>query len=237
MNRTPVIIACWFLLCVPAGGLVGDATIAEWTLARPTVMVFGSRGMCSGVVLTQDLVLTAAHCAAASGDSKIVGLIADKPYRFADVTEVAAHPQYTGEAGRTADLALLKLSKPLPSRFAPAFLSMRPVVVGERLIVVGYGRAEKDDNKTAGTPRMAMLTVSNQSATLLTLIDRGYNGKISGCYGDSGAPAFTTRGGVPALAGVVSGGSCGVLTYVIPFATYRDWIRETARNLGSALDP
>jgi secreted trypsin-like serine protease len=181
-------------------------------------------------------VLTAAHCTAASGEIKIAEFNAAKLYRVADVTEVAAHPQYTGREWPAPDLALLKLSKPLPSRLAPAFLSMRPVVVGERLIVVGYGLAAKDDTKTAGTPRMAMLTVTQQSATLLTLVDR-LSHKIGGCLGDSGAPVFATRGGVPALAGIVSRSNhCGGLTYVIPFATYGDWIKETARNLRSALN-
>jgi len=142
-------------------------------------------------------VLTAAHCAAASGETKIAELNAAKLYGLADVTEAAAQPQYTGREWPAPDLALSKLSQSLPR--APVFLTMRPVVVGERLIIVGYGIAERDDSRTVGTPRMAMLTVSQQSAAVLTLVDRLSNGKIGGCLGDAGAPAFAMRGGVPAL--------------------------------------
>jgi len=140
-------------------------------------------------------VLTAAHCAAASGETKIAELNAAKLYGLADVTEAAAQPQYTGREWPAPDLALSKLSQSLPR--APVFLTMRPVVVGERLIIVGYGIAERDDSRTVGTPRMAMLTVSPQSAAVLTLVDR--LSKIGGCLGDSGAPALAMRGGVPAL--------------------------------------
>src|SRR5262245_9663656 len=108
----------------PAGALVGDAAPAEWTMARPTVMVYmpERRGACSGVVLAQDLVLTAAHCVG-SADFKaggfIAGYIAGGLFRLANVAEVATHPKYS-EAARETDLALLKLSAPLTTTFAPA---------------------------------------------------------------------------------------------------------------------
>ena len=139
-------------------------------------------------------------------------------------------------ASPTADLALLKLSKQLPTGLAPAFLGTRAVAVSDRLIVIGYGVATQGDNKSAGTPRMATLTVTAHSDNLITLRDAG-SGNISGCTGDSGAPAFAMRGGVPALVGVVSRGHCGDSSLVIPFARYRDWIFETARRFGSPLDP
>jgi hypothetical protein len=37
--------------------------------------------------------------------------------------------------------------------------------------------------------------------------------------------------------GVVSKGYCDTFTLVIPLAPYRDWMLETARRLGSSLDP
>jgi hypothetical protein len=70
----------------------------------------------------------------------------------------------------------------------------------------------------------------------LMIADRG--GKISGCNGDSGAPAFTMRGGFAAVAGVLSGSNrdCGGITYIIPTVTYLGWITDTARNWGVAID-
>jgi hypothetical protein len=195
-------------------------------------MVFRPDGPCSGVVVAQDLVLTAAHCVVATSRFKIVGHLAAVPYHLADVTEVALHPQFSWPA---ADLALLKLSKELPTGFAPAFLDKRSVVLGDRLIVVGYGVSTQGDANTAGRPRMATFVVTNTSDNLLTLRDAA-GGALSICGGDSGAPAFIIRGGVPALAGVVSGGICADYSFVTPFSPYREWVWGTARRLGSPLD-
>ena len=45
----------------PAAALVG-ADLADLSLQRYTVSVASSKGKCTGVVLAQDIVLTAAHC-------------------------------------------------------------------------------------------------------------------------------------------------------------------------------
>jgi hypothetical protein len=236
MNRTTAIVICWSWLCWPASALVGDAPTAEWTIRRPAVMVHGARSRCSGVVITQDLVLSAAHCVVISERYNIFGHIGATPIRLADVTAIVPHPQFNREVKPgIADLSLLKLSKPLPSEFAPAFFDVRPVAVGDRMIVVGYGIAAGKDKKSFGTPRMATLTVLDRTATLLMLRDQTSN-SIGSCFGDSGGPAFSIRGGVPALAGVVSAGDCDSVSIVIPSSPYRDWITETARKLGSALD-
>lgn len=236
--RGPALAFAMLLFAVArAAALVGDAASAEWTIARPAVMVYSSDGRCSGVVLAQDLVLTAAHCVAATTTNfKIVGHLAAVLYQLADVTDIGAHPEFSTAVWPTPDLALLKLSKPLPTGFAPAFLSTRPIAVDDRLIVVGYGVATQGDRQSGGTPRMATLIVTDRSDKLVTLRDASA-GAISGCSGDSGAPVFAIRAGVPALVGVVSRGHCRTFTEVIPLAPYRDWMLETARRFGSPLDP
>ena len=110
----------------------------------------------------------------------------------------------------------------LPPHPAPVFLNTQPVAEGESLFIVGYGNGAKDEKKVYSTPRMAMLAVSERSAGLLALIDPDHSGlvmadrggKIGGCDGDSGAPAFTIRAGIAALARVLaaSQGDCGGVT-------------------------
>jgi secreted trypsin-like serine protease len=236
------VAACWLLLCVPVRSIVGGVPVADRLLARHTVLLFNRHGMCSGVVLAPDLVLTAAHCALELGKG---GRIAGKP--VIDVTDIAVHPQYAhGTRSVTPDIALLKLARPLPPQLVPATLGARPVAEGENLFIVGFGKAERDEKRVSFTPRMAMLAVADRSAGLLTLTDPGHSGlmiadrggKISGCNGDSGAPAFTMRGGIAAVAGILSGSNhdCGGITYIIPTVTYLGWIRDTARNWGAAVD-
>jgi secreted trypsin-like serine protease len=231
--------------CPPARSIVGGVPMADRLLARHTVLWFNRHGMCSGVVLAPDLVLTAAHCAVELGKG---GRIAVKP--AVDVADVAVHPQYVHDGHRARsvmpDIALLKLARPLPPELVPAMLNPRPVAEGENLFIVGFGKAERDEKKVSFTARMAMLAVAERSADLLTLIDPDHvglmiadrGGKISGCNGDSGAPAFTMRGGAAAVAGVLSGSNhdCGGITYIIPTVTYLGWISETARNWGIAID-
>jgi len=235
MNRTLVVIVCWLSLGAPAASLVGGVPAADPTLARYAVALFGSRSMCTGIVLTQDLVLTAAHCAADPRDRKVVGF--PKPHPLSDVTEAVVHPQFErkGQAP-VADLALLKLSKPLPLDFAPVRFNTQPVVEGERLIVLGYGQGTKTDNKIARSPRMALLKVSQQSGMLLLLTDPGYD-RSGGCHGDSGGPAFTIHASVPALAGVMASGDCSGVTVAVSLAAYLDWLKEAARHLGSEWEP
>jgi secreted trypsin-like serine protease len=67
---------------------------------------------------------------------------------------------------------------------------------------------------------------------------------LGACTGDSGAPVFVVLGDRLAVAGVVSWSTgpklsdgCGGLTGVTPLTRYREWIIETARQMGSPLRP
>ncbi len=247
MIRVAVALVFFNLSCVPAWAIAGDAAPADAVTARNVVMISSSRGTCTGAPLGQDLVLTAAHCVINASNLKILGHDASLPSTPSDVAQIARHPKFkldvpAAQQPAAPDLALLRLSKHLPTRFAPAPLTLRPVAVGDRVIVVGYGVAAHGDSKTAGTARMAMLIVVGQSGNRFSLRDQtsyGEDGGLAACSGDSGAPAFAIRGGVPALFGLVSGGSagCGGVTIVTPLGPHHDWLVETARKLGSPIGP
>lgn len=237
MRRTVAALACSFSLCAPAVAIVGDAEPADWMLIRPALMVHSSRGGCSGAVLGQDLVLTAAHCVSSEVKIRIAG----PGVGWTDIKEVVPHPQFGAEERSTADLALLKLFKPLPPALAPALLGARPVTAGDRLVVVGYGLALPGDPWTFGTARMTTLTVNRLYYKMLELTDRvgiGESAKLGSCKGDSGGPVFAVRGGAPFLVGIVRGSFyCGGPTFITPLAPHRDWIVETAQQLSSQLGP
>ena len=237
------------LLSAPALAITGNAPSAV-TRGRHEVMIVGSHGtFCTGTALARDLVLTAGHCIAADTTYKLVEFDAEHQPRLLDVRAVARHPQFHLQSllahRATADVALLQMARPLPAAVIPASLYNGPTPkLGDTLTVFGYGLAVRGDGKSGGTLRAARLAVTGHPGNLqIRLVDPATGGKRAGmgaCTGDSGAPVFAGT----ALLGVVSWstgpnltGGCGGLTGVTPLALYRSWIVETARKLGSPLEP
>src|SRR5215813_3365436 len=132
MNRTilsvtAVLLAASSLWIDRAGALVG-ADVADRTIQRYTIAIGSAKGRCTGVVLAQNIVLTAAHCIVrgekfwvggnAGGGSRVI-----PPSPLSAVDEVVPHPLFSRKDTGSPDLAILKLAKPLPDRFIPAVLS------------------------------------------------------------------------------------------------------------------
>lgn len=241
------------LMPLPAVAMVGGAPAAETMIARHVVLIVGSGGTsCTGTAIARDLVLTAAHCATPGAEYKIVEFDAARRPKLRDVASLARHPQFSMETflnhRATADVALIKLAQPLPAAFVPAAIAgpRKPVAVGERLLVAGYGLAVRGDGRSGGTVRAAALTVTGQPGTLqIRLFDpvaKNVRAGLGACTGDSGAPVFDMNGNAPAIIGVVSwstgpGNSdgCGGLTGVTPLVRYKDWVVKQARAMGSPL--
>ncbi len=235
------------LLATPALAITGHAPSALPN-GRHEVMIVGSHGtFCTGTAIARDLVLTAGHCIAADTSYKLVEFDAARRPRLLDVRDVARHPQFnlrTLLAHRaTADVALLKMARPLPQEILPAHLGRGATPkVGATLSVFGYGLAVHGNGKTGGVLRVARLTVTGHPGNLqIRLVDPATAGTRPGmgaCTGNSGAPVFEGS----ALIGVVSwstgpnmSAGCGGMTGVTPIALYRGWIEQEARRLGSPL--
>ncbi len=253
MIRILAALLCLLLAAGRATAIVGGADATDENGAgRHVVLIVGSRGnSCTGVAVARDLVLTVAHCVTAGADYRLVEFDQGHRPTLKAVTNVARHPQFNMDTllahRATADVALLKLAEPLPAAVMPAALAgNRPVTVGERLIVVGYGVAVRGDGRSGGKALIATLAVTGRPGTLqIRLADPvslGERAGLGACTGDSGAPVLEQGGDKYLVVGLVSwstgpGGSagCGGLTGVTPLTLYRDWIRETARKLGSPL--
>lgn len=235
------------LLASSATALTGNAPPATGFAARPIVMVIdGREDLCTGTALARDLVLTAAHCVARPVKYEV------KAYQNGEavpVQSIARHPRFNMAAyaasRATADVALLKLTSPLPDVVVPATLAApRRVAVGETLTIAGFGVTLAGTPHGLGVPRMAKLTVTGKPGSLqVRLVDpatRNIKNGLGGCTGDSGGPAFDGDG--PLVIGVVSWTTaardeegCGGLTGLTPLLNYRDWIVETAKKLNSPI--
>jgi secreted trypsin-like serine protease len=249
-----VILAYVFLsiLQTPALAIVGGAPGAGNGAEQSVVTIIGSRGtFCSGALIAQDLVLTAAHCVPPGADYKVI-IPGETPARLLDVKRMAAHPQFKVQAilahRASADVAMLQLAAPLPPSKAPALLGApaTPINVGARFTIAGVGVSRRGDGKTGGAIRAADLAVTGKPGTLqIRLVDPLTNNLREGlgaCTGDSGAPAFEMQSGRAIIVGVVSWSTgannsdgCGGLTGVTPLTLYRDWITQTAAKFRSPL--
>jgi hypothetical protein len=235
------------ICCAPAFAITGNAPPATGWASRPIVMVVDAHGdLCTGTALASDLVLTAAHCVARHDRTEV------KAYQTGTaipVRSVAMHPRFDLSAYNasraTADVALIKLTAPLPDVIVPAALAAaRRVKAGETLTIAGFGTVDAGTPRGLGIPREAKLTVTGQPGTLqIRLVDdatRNERPGLGGCTGDSGAPAYDGEG--PLVIGVVSWSTaardeegCGGLTGVTPLLSYRAWIIDTARKFNSPL--
>jgi hypothetical protein len=235
--------------------MVGGAQPAAGQLGRSVVMILGSYGTaCTATAIARDLLLTAAHCVQPGADYKLVGSAPEQQPVLKDIARIERDPQFDmkrllGHLA-TADVALLKLAEPLPPQIPAVRIggATEPVAVGDPLVVAGYGVTVRGDGRTGGTVRAATLVATGVPGTLqIRLFDpatKGLTPGLGACAGDSGAPAFREANGNLSIVGVVSwstgpnlSAGCGGLTGITPLQRYRAWIIDTARALGSPLEP
>ncbi|WP_375463386.1 trypsin-like serine protease [uncultured Methylobacterium sp.] len=219
---------------------VGPAEAVVGGVAAPAdgaVMVLSSQGgVCTGIVVAADAVLTAGHCAAGGLEHRVhFRGEAGEPI----LVEVAArmvHPGYDSGAiagrRRSVDLALLRTATPLPARFAPAPLSTAMPRAGESLTLSGYGADRPGDPRSTGTFRSVALPVIEPYGPSRILVWLRAAGRAGGCQGDSGGPV-SRDGGVLAVTAWI-GGACGGLTQGVLLAPQRDWLDRTLAGWGRA---
>lgn len=240
-----VSLACG--LALPAKAVVGGRDGGP--AAASTVMVLNARGgVCSAVVVSARAILTAAHCAAGGTALRIHWKDASGEPVLLPPATVSIHPQYDSKAiaarRRSIDLALLRLSDPLPGRFSPATLAAGdPPRTGAGVTLSGYGVSREGEARTTGTYRSAALGVIEpygSGRVLLWAADpegRGESPGAGACLGDSGGPLFGASGSVTAITSWSTGPKgrdCGLLTQGVLVAPQRSWLDRVLSQWGEA---
>lgn len=211
---------------------------------------------CSGTLIARDLVVTAGHCVTETDTNKPLpadSLIIDfssyydgeSPLPRASslsAKDFRLHAAYDHreieKEGIARDVALIRLSGPLPPGYRPAAFLPRSqsVSVGDSVVAAGFG--DRDFSKSS--PDFRLLTFDFQvraASTQVTLVKLAATRRGGIATGDSGGPAWLRVGSALYFWGVASGSDMeedGEATYE-NLAHYREWLESSAASMGSYL--
>ncbi|MCW5680547.1 MAG: trypsin-like serine protease [Xanthobacteraceae bacterium] len=242
MLRFLVSIAALAALVLPSRAIVGGG---EGTIARPHTVMIISRGgeVCSATAIARDIVITAAHCVARGSGYSISysgGLI--------PVSRIVVHPGFRKDSFETRkpspDLAILKLSSPLPYYIKPVRLAAdaKLPTAGTLFYIAGWGLNGEGNHGSVGTLRVAQLPSVGNTGGIMVRLSPGPGGDPRGsCEGDSGGSVYRLEDGELVLHGVIGWAlgprgrmGCGGVTGATLVGIQHRWIRETMRELSPA---
>jgi len=187
----------------------GDPSVVAVYGVRP-----GSPGglLCTGSVVAPTVVLTAAHCVAASetGLGVRFSVLTGANLSRGDgeqlaVREVHANPRWSPhnlEAGHDQGVVILSQ----PTRLRPLSLNRHPLAnstLGQLARIVGYGLADSSTQTGDGIKRQVLTRLQSMSTALIGVGTR----RRGTCNGDSGGPAFMEMGGTETIVGTTSFGN------------------------------
>jgi secreted trypsin-like serine protease len=163
---------------------------ASSPIAKLELVAEEKSGVCSGVAIADDTVLSAAHCFM-DASPNISLYLAGVSYPISSIT---IHPNFSllNETTRN-DLAIIKVSKKLRVAPLPILISTTPNN-GELVSVHGFGL---DEFAALGLLKAGWMRVHNVTSSF---INTRYTDESSEpCFGDSGGPLLSSNLENPAL--------------------------------------
>lgn len=215
--------------------------VANSTVALKYIEGNNAYAMCTGTLISSNLVLTAAHCLRGmSKDSIRVAFsinVIDKldPETMIELADFEIHPKYG--TNRLNDVALIALAKAAPAPYKPVSIISDDyqLTVGMPMLLAGYGVIDDSTGKDTEALRkvtVPMAKILDADAILVTDQTKA----TGACNGDSGGPAYLEKDGVLYVYGITRGPhegapDChhfGEYTYASKFETF---ILESAAKL------
>lgn len=222
--------------------------VAPWASSY-NVALFSGKKRCSGALISESWILSAAHCRLSKGDRIVVGGDTDSGGHKRRAKAIHRHPDFTREKGAVLnDAMLVRLDRPVSSETPIVLNSAMNEPRGATVArVTGYGR-DKDDVRGA-LRAVDVLAVpiskcrSRFRRSKLRNLAKGLNDTyhicanhdacdVGVCYGDSGGPLVAQdRSGRLVQIGVTSygGARCGSRyepDVYARVALFRHWIER-----------
>jgi secreted trypsin-like serine protease len=202
----------------------GDEVAANDPIAATTVFISGEEDegtyFCSGSLIDQDMVVTAAHCVQGALDGSL-RIIFTRQVTFGDdgtptltdsspevhpVYGSVFNPQYDPNyAGADQhDIAVIRFKGNLPDGYKTATMLNASVALtaNETVTLAGYGTTQPDGSDSGGELRKVDVQIASMLGKTEVVLDQS-QGK-GACFGDSGGPAFVTTSGQLLLWGLTN---------------------------------
>jgi secreted trypsin-like serine protease len=174
---------------------------------------------CTGTLISDRWILTAAHCTPGLRASETVVHFGPNarqinPAKLHTVRQVIANPAYNAQQ-ITNDVALLELTSPVthtaPVMPLPASIGLTSADTGKSIDLAGFGFQE--NNAYAQRMHVEVPLAQVRSTQIEYDQGNGWSGTGGACNGDSGGPAFFERNGQIYVAGITSYGDANCTDY------------------------